>query len=155
MANRTVVCSYCGKTFEAELHRIRRGRQLYCSCACSARAQGVGTEQRRLWSKIDKNGPIPEHRPDLGACWVWTAATTNGYGYLQIGGRQGRRVQAYKLAYEWLVGPVPAGLQLDHLCRNRRCVNPSHLEPVTQLENLLRGNHPMMVLHRIRLGEGA
>jgi len=47
--------------------------------------------------------------------------------------------QAHRVLYEWTVGPVPAGLELDHLCRVRRCVRPSHLEPVSRRENLLRG----------------
>jgi hypothetical protein len=50
--------------------------------------------------------------------------------------------RAHRVAFEWLVGPVPKGLVLDHLCRNRGCVNPSHLEPVTQQVNTLRGAGP-------------
>jgi hypothetical protein len=84
----------------------------------------------RFWSKVDKTGD----------CWEWTAARTNGYGVFRIGGRKdGRLVPAHRHAYEELVGPIPNGLQIDHLCRNPACVNPSHLEPVTQKENILRG----------------
>lgn len=57
------------------------------------------------------------------------------------GGRR-RAVLAHRLAYEILVGPVPAGLTLDHLCRNRACMNPAHLEPVTMRANVLRGEAP-------------
>lgn len=71
-------------------------------------------------------------------CWLWVGATRGtGYGAFGIGRRQ---FQAHRVAYELLVGPIPQGLQIDHLCRVRRCVNPAHLEPVTQRENLLRGN---------------
>jgi hypothetical protein len=69
-----------------------------------------------------------------GGCWTFTGPARNQYGY----GGVGKRL-AHRLSYEALVGPVPAGLDLDHLCRNRRCVNPLHLEPVTRKENLRRG----------------
>lgn len=71
-------------------------------------------------------------------CWEWQGKSvqTSGYGQLNYGGT--RRL-AHRLAYELAVGPVPEGLVLDHLCRNRLCVNPMHLEPVTNRENLRRG----------------
>lgn len=71
-----------------------------------------------------------------GPCWEWSGAKTKGYGHLS---HRGRQVYAHRLVYELLVGPIPAGLEIDHLCRNPPCVNPSHLEPVTHRENLLRG----------------
>ena len=76
---------------------------------------------------------IPE--PNTG-CWLWTAAIARGYGVFWFEGRQG---PAHRYAYERWAGPIPDGLQLDHLCRVRNCVNPNHLEPVTCRENLLRG----------------
>ena len=70
-------------------------------------------------------------------CFFWTASTNGtGYGLFTVNGRM---VMAHRWAYEYFKGPIPDGLQLDHLCRNRNCVNPAHLEPVTQRENLLRG----------------
>lgn len=70
-------------------------------------------------------------------CFEWGGSrTTEGYGRIQIS-RHERR--AHRVAYELLVGPIPAGLQLDHLCRNRACVNPDHLEPVSSRVNTLRG----------------
>jgi hypothetical protein len=68
-------------------------------------------------------------------CLPWMRATTNGYGVVQHDGRIRR---AHRVVYEFAVGPIPEGLELDHLCRNRRCVNPEHLEPVTGRENILR-----------------
>lgn len=80
----------------------------------------------RFWAKVDKTDD----------CWLWTASTNNGYGSISLGAR--KRVQAHRFAYELLVGPIPDGLELDHLCRVRHCVNPAHLEPVTARENQLR-----------------
>lgn len=91
----------------------------------------------RFHSKVDKaagNGPTKD-------CWLWKDATAKvGYGYLGVGGRTGRRIQAHRIAYEIAKGPIPDGLQIDHLCSIRNCVNPAHLEAVTQRENLLRGD---------------
>jgi HNH endonuclease len=73
-------------------------------------------------------------------CWEWTAATRHGgYGNHWGGVSTGKFLAAHRYSYETLVGPIPDGLQLDHLCRVRGCVNPEHLEPVTCRENLLRG----------------
>lgn len=80
----------------------------------------------RFWSKVNKTED----------CWLWTAATDPfGYGHITIGGRQ---FLAHRYSYELANGSIPPGLHLDHLCRVPRCVNPSHLEPVTCQVNLLR-----------------
>lgn len=68
-------------------------------------------------------------------CWPWIAAKTNGYGVVQY---RGRLQRAHRVIRTILVGPIPEGLESDHLCRNRACVNPDHAEPVTQAENNLR-----------------
>lgn len=85
---------------------------------------------QRFWEKVS-----PE--PNTG-CWLWIGATNGcGYGRLAIG--RSDRVYAHRLSYERHVGVIPAGMQIDHLCRNPLCVNPRHLEPVSNRENTRRG----------------
>lgn len=79
---------------------------------------------------------------DADGCWIWTAGTSGDnpndpYGRFWV---DGRMVYAHRFAYEQLVGAIPPGHDLDHLCRRRLCVNPRHLEPVTRRENLMRGD---------------
>jgi hypothetical protein len=81
---------------------------------------------------------------DGNGCWVWTGSLTTsdpavGYGRFNA---SGKLVQAHRWSYEHHVGPIPDGLVIDHLCRVRRCVNPAHLEPVTNAENIRRGESP-------------
>jgi hypothetical protein len=80
-------------------------------------------------------------------CWIWTAYKKDGYGHAQF---SGKLHQAHRLIYETLKGPIPEGLHLDHLCRNRSCVNPDHLEPVTPHENILRGAKGRLKTHCVK-----
>ena len=92
-----------------------------------------------FWAKVDRAGPVPDYQPDLGPCWLWTAGRDR-MGYGRFGTPHAPHWSlAYRIAYEWLVGPIPEGLVIDHLCRVPACVNPAHLEPVTFRENLMRG----------------
>lgn len=78
----------------------------------------------RFWSKTEVTN---------AGCWRWTAATRGGYGIFGL--RRASTVSAHRLAYEMLVGPIPEGMQIDHICRNRSCVNPRHLHVVTHRQN--------------------
>lgn len=97
-----------------------------------------------FWAKVDKNGPLPDFAPHLGPCWLWTGSTDRrGYGKFWFGGK----IRAvHRLAYEWLVGPIPKPM-LDHLCRVPLCLRPEHLDPVTNRENQRRGKHGVLKTH--------
>lgn len=89
------------------------------------------TTSEAFWAKVDKTAP--------GGCWVWTGTKWGGYGKTWTDASPRKRIFSHVRAYQMLVGPVPEGMDLDHLCRNRACCNPAHLEPVTHHENVLRG----------------
>jgi hypothetical protein len=77
------------------------------------------------------------HVEKTESCWLWTASKHyKGYGLLN---RQGKVLKAHRFSYELYKGKIPAGLQVDHLCRVRNCVNPEHLELVDNRENVIRG----------------
>lgn len=93
----------------------------------------------RFWPKVAKGE----------SCWLWVASTNGRQGYGIFRGGLGRDkygsrpwVLAHRFAYEVLVGPIPGGLEIDHVCRNRLCVNPAHLRVVTHRENTLAGHCP-------------
>ena len=122
----------------------------YCKrCYYRLRARGeltVLTTEERFWLKVDKAGPLPAWAPFLGPCWLWTGVPTwKGYGQLRV---NGRKLAAHRLSYTLNVGPIPEGLHIDHLCRLRHRVNPSHLEAVTPEENWRRGFAPSAVAAR-------
>lgn len=94
----------------------------------------------RFWAKVDKGGPV---HPILGTpCWLWTRYVSPSDGYGRFSPKAGDCRLAHRVAYALGVGEVPGGLELDHLCRVRSCVNPAHLEPVTRRVNVQRGLAP-------------
>lgn len=131
----------------------------YCECGCGGRTSiakqsktSLGHVRGRpvrfivghaMVGKLKPHPPEPliprlERFVDVqsNGCWLWTGAITPG-GYGQFG-IAGRNLCAHRVVYELLAGPIPDGLQLDHLCRVPHCVNPEHLEPVTASENMRR-----------------
>lgn len=113
---------YCNLHYE----RVRRGKPVG---GIEPRSVPAPPEER-FWRFVDK-------RPD--GCWIWTGHINDtGYGSFGPGG--GRTMSSHRFAYRMLVGEIPDGFHhLDHLCRNRACCNPAHLEPVTASENVRRG----------------
>lgn len=106
-----------------------------------ARENWYPTAERRFWSKVDKDGPIPMARPDLGQCWEWLGAKfENGYGAFRF--YRGGTGRAHRYAYMLLIGDIQGDLVVDHLCERVTCVNPHHFQIVTDVENVMRGASP-------------
>lgn len=90
-------------------------------------------EVQKFWSRVQQQGD----------CWVWTG-TLDGTGY-GVFCHAGKRFRSHRYSYELMVAEIPAGLVIDHLCRNRACCNPWHLEPVTEQVNIIRGIGPTAI----------
>lgn len=100
---------------------------------------GVANSPANFWQRVDQ--------PALDACWRWRGShDLNGYGRLRW---HGRDQQAHRIAYQLAVGPIPDGLELDHVrargCVHRDCCNPAHLEAVTHRENIMRSDAPLAI----------
>jgi hypothetical protein len=119
-------CAYCGKDFYK-----KNRNQRCCSLSC-AWLNRNGTQEERFWSRVDRNGPAVWE--GHGPCWVWTRPLDSN-GYSHGIGRERGHVFSYRLTY----GPIPEGMEIDHLCRNHACVRPDHLEAVPPRINNLRG----------------
>lgn len=143
------ICLRCGKQLIPSGRNNRyRPTQRFCSPKCARAMQVIVPKpaSERLWKRVSKLGPIPLHRPELGRCWIWTGSqSSNGYGNMYCG--NGKYISTHVVSYEAAKGPVPDGFVLDHLCRTPLCLNPDHLEPVTNRINIMRGVSPTVLLH--------
>lgn len=123
-------CLWCGREFTSTSKTLHRE---CCSHSCKAQLK-TKRSMDSFYADVSKSGPTWNGAP----CWEWTGAiAANGYARKTI---RGRSQSAHKISWQLANGPVPKGLCIDHLCRNRRCVNPAHLEAVSQGENLKRGD---------------
>lgn len=121
-------CEECGSPFP------RKGPKRFCSrqCAATFRSRATFTPEQ-FWARVNKHAG--------SGCWEWTGSRTlGGYGHLRRPG--GTFDYAHRVAYTHERGPIPDGLVIDHLCRNRACCNPDHLEPVPHRTNVARGMAP-------------
>ncbi len=154
------LCEICGVEFHPPWSSVGPGLTLnpglgkYCSMKCS----GIGRRGNRkslaesLWPRINKNGPIPPHCPELGPCWVWTGRGKDYRGAARIGRVNAVGVRttmlAYRVAYELEVGPIPPGMFLLHKCDNPSCVRPSHMFVGDAGDNsrdmIAKGRHPYL-----------
>lgn len=140
MAKRTCSVDGCGRPVQCRGWCVKHYARWRRRGGDPAERLTGGSPVRSLADRMEQK----IHRTET--CWVWTGSLNpEGYGKVY---RDGTSALAHRAFYELHVGPVPEGLSLDHLCRNRACVRPSHLEPVTRGENSLRGEAPMIQVHR-------
>ncbi len=130
----------------ADTHGIVEASELLHARSAEARTgirnAKMPSIEERFWSKVNKNGPLWNGTP----CWEWQGTRYHDeYGQFSIGGR---KVRAHRFSYEYFKGPIPEGLEPDHLCRNHACVNPRHLETVSRSVNLRRGIGPALAALR-------
>lgn len=97
------------------------------------RPQPINADEEALGDRLEN------YEEDDSGCWNWNGVVSKGYGLIKV---HSRSVRVHRLMYEVFVGPIPEGLVIDHLCKNKQCVNPEHLEAVTSRENTLRGEGP-------------
>lgn len=128
MGERTCITSGCFNAPHGRGYCDTHYRRVLAHGTDAKPPRKIRSAAERFWPKVDADGD----------CWLWTGSQAGG-GYGWFMGGKGKSIPAHRWAYEHLIGEVPEGLDLDHLCRVRRCVNPDHLEPVTRHVNVIRG----------------
>lgn len=130
----------------------------YCWCGCGQQTRPAkwtelkvrGEPVRWVTGHHTRKYPLAYKVEDRGyksPCWIWQLGSLNGYGKVT---RNGKQMGAHRAYYEEYIGPIPAGMQIDHLCRVPSCVNPEHLEAVTQAENGRRGANTKLTADQVR-----
>ena len=126
----------------------RSAGRVACSPKCGAAVRWSKPEMhQRFVAMMDRRwsaeGLFKKHVIKQDGCWAW-GGSVSGTGYAIVSHKM-KAIGAHRVSYELHKGPIPAGLVIDHLCRNRICTNPDHLEPVTNAENLMRGGGPQAI----------
>lgn len=120
-----------------------------CPMSYAARGDVFGTPLRFVRGHAPRLSPVEYIIDPATGCWVWQRATDpSGYGRMPSHDHPQKTIYAHRVYYERTKGTIPAGLQIDHLCRRRNCVNPAHLEAVTAGENLRRGQAAKLTLEQ-------
>ena len=137
MPPKPTVCTKCGRT-DKPVYKSGLCRPCYRKWLKdpSVERPSKRTPEQRFWVKVDKNGPLPARKPELGPCWLWTASVNKKTGYAQFFRRHGEPVDGHRFSYELEHGSIPEKHDVHHLCHRRACVRPSHLRATTRAQNM-------------------
>lgn len=129
-------CQICGASFTPYPSEIRKRGGKFCGRPCYIASRTIPLTDR-FWSHVNKDGPIPEHRPELGPCWVWTARLDDyGRGVLGAGGSGATKLRASRVSWEIHYAALDSDVLVLHRCDNPACVRPDHLFVGAQVDNM-------------------